>query len=96
MSLCWCEKCGGIIWGEACSCKPFQVVDEEGEEYEVFAESEQGAAEKFAEETNVANDYYLTNEAEVEITVNGSLYLIGAATEIVYSAIKQKKPNDSI
>ena len=49
--------------------------------------SEQDAAIKFAEISNIEGEYYLMNET-VDITVNGNAYRIGAEPDINYSADK--------
>lgn len=82
-----CDKCGEYRFGTAtsCNCKLFIVLDENEEEHEIRAMDEEGAALKYAEESNVEGDYYLMNET-VEITVNGKRFCIGAEPDVHYSA----------
>ena len=82
-----CEKCKEYrsVRVTTCHCKAFCIIDEDGEEYELQAMDEQGAALKYAEESNCQNDYYLMNES-VEITVNGKEFAISAEPDIHYSA----------
>lgn len=85
-----CQKCGDFkldSFGEKnkCNCKPFTVVDEDGEDHEVFSISERQAALKYAEDSNTNGDYYLMNDS-VDITVNGKPYRISAEPDVHYSA----------
>lgn len=82
-----CKKCGEYKFNDPqiCNCKEFLVVDEEGEEHNVWAMDEQDAALKYAEESNPCNDYYLMNET-VDILVNGKAFRIGAEPDVHYFA----------
>lgn len=82
-----CDKCNDYGWKQPCMCKPFDVIDEDGEEYTVYSLGEEDAALKFAKSSNEEGDYYLMNES-VEITVNGSEYSISAEPDVHYSASK--------
>jgi len=75
-------KCGGV---EKCNCKPFILIDMDGEEHEINAINEREAALMYAEKSNIENDYYLMNE-NVEISVNDIKYSIGAEPDVHYSA----------
>ena len=85
-----CKDCGEYVyhWENNHSCTKFEIIDEDGEEYEVWADSEENAALKYAEEANVGNDYYLMNSEEA-IKVNGNPYVIGAEPDVYYHAKKQ-------
>ena len=86
-----CSKCNewrhDTFMGEpvVCQCKEFTVIDQDGDEYAVQAMNENGAALKFAEESNVEGDYYPMNES-VQITVNGKGFSISAEPDVYYSA----------
>lgn len=81
-----CEKCGEYRWSsvEKCYCKHFVVVDEDGEDHDVQAMDEEGAALKYAQESNESCDYYLMNDS-VEVTVNGNKFRISAEPDVHYS-----------
>ncbi len=89
MSYEKCQRCNDYSFNHLnCKCKPFDIIDEDGEEHEpVYALDEQDAAVKFAEMANIEGEYYLMNDT-VEITVNGSVYRIGAEPDVNYSADK--------
>jgi len=82
-----CEKCKEYRFSnvEKCHCQAFTIIDEDGEEHEIQAMDEEGAALKYAEWSNVEGDYYLMNET-VEITVNNKKFRIGAEPDVYYSA----------
>lgn len=86
-----CEKCGeyrfAMFGGKpaVCNCKEFIVINEDGDEYPIRAMDEQGAALKYAEESNIEGDYYLMNESVV-ITINGKEFEISAEPDVHYSA----------
>ena len=83
-----CEKCKEYSWsGKPCNCKPFQVIDEDGEEYEIYANHEEAAALEFARQYNEDGEYLLMNE-EMEITVNKNKYIVSAEPDIHYSSKK--------
>ena len=83
----FCKKCGDYRFDTVgkCHCKEFTVIDEDGEEYSVYGMTDEGAALKYAEESNVDGDYYLMNES-VEVSVNGKVFNIGAEPDIHYWA----------
>ena len=86
-----CKRCGDFIFDKyhskpECSCKPFLIVDEDGEEHKVFGVNEDDVAMKYAEKSNVNGDYYLVNNS-VNITVNGNEYEISAEPDINYFAV---------
>ena len=83
--MSFCNKCGEWLRNNKCSCIAFTVTDEDGEDHEIFAVSEHGAAIKYAEKSNVENDYYLLDEP-VGISVNGKEFTISAEQDIQYSA----------
>ena len=82
-----CKKCREFNYKDTveCNCKLFIITDENGEEYKVYAFHAQGAALKYAEESNCGNDYYLMNES-VEILVDGKTFNISAEPDVHYSA----------
>jgi len=87
-----CPKCDDFKFSsdakdQKCNCKSFNVVDEDGEEHEVYALYEEAAALKYAEESNVEGDYYLMNDS-VDIIVDGNAYRISAEPDVHYSANK--------
>ena len=81
-----CRKCKEYRYAEVkeCHCKEFTVIDEDGEEHDVRAMDKEGAALKYAEESNVEGDYYLMNETVV-IEVDGTKFCIGAEPDVHYS-----------
>jgi hypothetical protein len=84
--MSFCTKCGSYIFrGNKCACIAFTVTDEDGEEHEIFASSDHEAALKYAEKSNVENDYYLLDES-VGVAVNGKEFTISAEQDIQYSA----------
>lgn len=90
-----CERCGeysharfGGVYDE-CQCEKFTVVNEDGDDYEVFATSDHDAALKYAEKSNTENDYYLMNDS-IEIKVNGKKFNISAEPDVYYSASEAK------
>ena len=82
-----CSRCKDFTFvsDPKCSCEEYKIIDEDGEEHEVWAVNDHSAAVKFAEWSNVEGDYHLMNET-VEITVNGKAFNISAEPEIYYSA----------
>jgi len=87
-----CEKCREFRFIEfggkpvKCHCKPFTIIDEDGDEHEsVYAMDESGAARKYAEMSNVEGDYYLMDNS-VNILVNGKAFRISAEPDINYNA----------
>ena len=82
-----CNRCDEIIWSDeiSCKCKPFQVVDADGEEYVFYGKHAESVAEKAAEKWNTENDHYLINQCEV-ITVNGQKFEICAEPDVHYTA----------
>ena len=81
-----CDKCGEYnFMKRPCQCEKFNVIDEDGEEHQVYAATEYFAALKYAEDSNCNGDYYLMNES-VEITVNSTKFRISAEPDIHYSA----------
>ena len=90
-----CKKCGeytyvkfGDLYAE-CQCEPFIIINEDGDEYEIFSTSDHEAALKYAEKSNTENDYYLMNES-IEIEVNGKKFNISAEPDVYYSASEAK------
>lgn len=87
----FCKKCGEsifMVFGKPdvdCECKPFCIVDENGEEHTIHAHDSKDAALKYARKSNENGDYYLINTT-VQITVNGELFGIGAEPDVHYSA----------
>ena len=83
-----CDKCkeyNFISKDQKCNCKLFILIDEEDEKMEFYGSSEQEVALKYAERSNVDNDYYLMdNDAEIE--VNGIRFSLSARPDIHYSA----------
>jgi len=81
-----CKKCDDLLFSfENHSCTPFTVIDENGDESEVYARDEDDAAVRFAQKSNEDGDYYLMNNC-VDIEVNGKEYSISAEPDIHYSA----------
>ena len=82
-----CTKCNEYRFGNVikCNCQPFTIIDEDGEEHEIYGISEEDAALKYAEESNVEGEYYLMNES-VTIEVNSKKFVISAEPDIHYSA----------
>lgn len=81
----FCEKCGELLLGEKCPCQLFNIIDHEGDEYDIYALTKCDAAEKFARKSNEDGDYYLMNDS-VDITVNGTVFSISAEPDVYYSA----------
>lgn len=67
----------------------FLIVDDEGEFHNWFADSAKKAAMSFAQYYNEDGGYSLIN-SEIEITVDGVPYLIGAHADVHYSANEVK------
>jgi len=84
-----CEKCKEYRFNDAkeCGCKEFIIKDDYGEEYEVQAMDEKGAALKYAQEFNVDSDYSLMNETKI-ISIGDVKYEISAEPDVYYSANK--------
>lgn len=84
-----CEKCGGTRFStvKECCCVQFTVIDEDGDDYKVYAMDKEDAALKFAEKSNSECDYYLMNESVV-IEVEGVKFEISAEPDIQYSAFE--------
>ena len=81
-----CQRCFSWNIGSECRCKEFNVVDENGETISVWASgNEYDAALKYAEDSNVENDYYLM-DCPVDILVNGKAFRISAEPDVHYSA----------
>ncbi len=83
-----CPKCNEWIYfypKNKCKCKPFTVINEDGDAYAVQAADEEAAALAYAERSNEENDYYLMNESVV-ITINGKQFKISAEPDVHYSA----------
>jgi len=87
----FCEKCGeylnALLGGtrEVCRCKVFIIIDADGEEHNIQSSDDRSAALKYAEKSNVENEYYLMDES-IEITVNGKKFRISAEPDVHYSA----------
>lgn len=85
-----CSRCKEFMFRPfdgtpVCGCKEFKVIDENGEDFEVWSIDARSAALKFAEKSNVEGDFYLMNES-VDIEVNGELFSISAEPDVYYSA----------
>ena len=82
-----CKKCGNYRFNSAeiCRCKEFKVIDEDGEDHAIHAMGEEDAALRYAEESNVNNDYYLMNESVV-VQVGDTKFRISAEPDVHYSA----------
>ena len=81
----FCKNCGDYRFDSVkkCHCKEFTVIDEDGEEHLVWGMTDEGAALKYAETSNVDGDYYLMNES-AEVSVNGKSFKIGAEPDVHY------------
>ena len=83
----YCKKCHDPMFtNQPCCCQEYTIIDEDGEESTSYATDEHSAALKYAQQSNEANDYYLTNESRI-ITINGNKYKIEAEPDINYTAI---------
>ncbi len=81
-----CIRCDEYRYNStACGCKPFTVIEDDGGEAAVYAMDEEDAALKYAETSNVENEYYLMNESVV-ITINDKQFEISAEPDVHYSA----------
>ena len=80
-----CDKCKDYTFADTCGCEPYTVIDEDGDDHEVYAIGEHSAALKYAEDSNTSGDYYLMDET-IRITVNGTAYNISAEPDVHYSA----------
>jgi len=82
-----CPKCNKYKFStvKQCACKPFTVINEDGDEYEVYAMDKEDAALKYAEKSNEENEYYLL-ESSVIVTIDGDQFEISAEPSINYSA----------
>lgn len=80
-----CKLCGDYSFDDECHCSRYLVIDSDGEEYDIYSSSPEGAAIKFAEKTNTEDDYYLMNSTEI-ITVDGEEFTIGAEPDVYYFA----------
>lgn len=83
--MIYCEKCKKHKFVSRCGCVGFSVVNEDGDEYEIYACSPQEAAENYAKQSNEENDYYLM-ESSVVVEVNGIQYEISAEASVNYFA----------
>lgn len=86
-SVMWqCEKCEEYRFNSVkkCCCEAFTVIDEDGEEHTVQTMDEEGAALKYAKESNEDGDYYLM-DTTVEITVGDKRFEISAEPDVYYS-----------
>ena len=93
MKMWKCDKCGEYRFDSVpkCNCKPFTIIDEDGEKYnEIYAIDEEDAALKYAEKSNTNGDYYLMDTDSVIITVNDKKFEISAEPDIYYSAKEVK------
>jgi len=86
-----CERCKRFLWitTDICRCVPFEI-DYDGEKYQVFANDEDDAAEKWAEKYD-EDEHPLLNYGEVEITVKNAdgeikKFVCSAEPSINYSA----------
>lgn len=83
----FCEKCGEyLVLPQRCNCKAFNIVDEEGESYEIYEFTNWDAAKKWAQKSNENCDNYLLDSDGVEITVDGVKFFISAEPDIKYFA----------
>ena len=82
-----CSECGEFNNGGGCACETFHIVDSYGDESLWVAGSEQHAAARYAEESEVYTNFYLMTKGE-EIKVNGNTYIISA--KIQYNADKKQ------
>ena len=82
-----CDRCKEYKYDmvKVCNCQLFEIIDEEGDEYEVYAIDEEDAALKYAETSNCENGNYLMDDS-VDITVNGKKFRISAEADIRYDA----------
>ena len=82
-----CKKCHEHIFERSneCKCTEFIVKDENGDDHSVYANDEESAALKFAQDYNESGDERLTNKFMV-ITVNNTQWRISAETDINYYA----------
>ena len=77
-----CNKCREYFFKTTtCRCELFIVIDEDGEEHNIYANYEEEAAEKFAEQYNDEGD--LMNDS-IKVTINGNKYIVGAETDVHY------------
>ncbi len=88
----YCERCSNYYNRafnqneKKCPCQPFTIFNEDGEEWGVIFEIDAySAAIKYAEKSNVENEYYLINKS-VEITVGGEKFSVGSESDINNSA----------
>jgi hypothetical protein len=89
-----CLKCNEYRFATECHCEEFLIINKDGEKHKVRAMDEEGAALKYAEESNEDRDYYLM-DASVVITVNGKKFAISAEPDVHYSASEIKEqPNN--
>lgn len=80
-----CKKCHEFRFATDCHCEKFVVVNEDGEERNIFALDEEAAAISYAKIYNEGGDYDLMGSS-IEIEVNGKKYSISAEADIYYSA----------
>jgi len=88
MSFQACKKCNNFQrWpaGHVCLCKPFTVINDDGDDFTYHAHTPEGAALKHAEWSNLDGDYHLMDDVE-EITVDGEKFRISAEQDISYTA----------
>ena len=79
----------GLLQRPDCGCKEFTVVDEDGEEHDLYASDPEKAALRFTKIYNSDGDYSLMNET-LDIEVQGpdgvKRFIIGAEPDIYYFA----------
>ncbi len=78
-----CERCHNYSSYD-CSCQMFEVEDEDGELYQIYACTEEGAGLAFAKKINENGDYILMDN-EMEIKIDGNKYMISAEPDVHYS-----------
>lgn len=80
-----CDRCKEWRFDsfDKCHCKEFNIVDDQGDLYTVWATGRYEAALAFAEESNETGDYHLL-DYPATITVDGCAYQIRAEQSIDY------------
>lgn len=88
-----CKKCNAFVSDSVskCICKQFFIINEEDDEYSVYAYDEEGAATIYAKRANSEGDGYLIDN-KVEITVNSIPFSISAEADVRFYADKIKNP----
>ncbi len=88
-----CDRCNEYKFKDSCDCELFIVIDDEGEEHDIYSHDEESAARKFAEWTNEYGDYHLMDNTMI-ISINDKKFNIGAEPDIYYFANEIEKTSD--